>query len=98
MVLGRAALVVTAVREPRGNVDHLTGFSLMITVSEPDSRAAFKDYTEQVNIVRMQRRVPTVRKSPRARSRFRGSPQRQPGSSGSRVSTASAAISSVNGI
>jgi hypothetical protein len=26
-------------------------------VSEPDSRAAFKDHKEQINIVRMQRRV-----------------------------------------
>src|SRR5580658_5069835 len=60
MVLGRAALVVAAVREPRGNVDHLAGFTLMLTVSEPDRRAAFKNYKEQVNIVGMQRRVPAV--------------------------------------
>ena len=59
---GRAALVVAAVRVPRGNVDHLAGFTLMLTVSEPDRRAAFKNYKEQVNIVGMQRRVPAVAK------------------------------------
>ena len=60
MVLGRAALVVAAVREPRRNVDHLTGFNLTIIMSEPESRAAFEDHIEQVNIVGMQRRVSAV--------------------------------------
>ena len=60
MVLGRTALVVAAVREPRGNVDHLAGFSLMIIMSEPESRAALEDHIERVNIVGMQRRVPAV--------------------------------------
>ena len=49
MVLGRAALVVTAVPGPRGNVDHLAGFSLMITVPSRTARS-FKDYPDQVHL------------------------------------------------
>jgi hypothetical protein len=59
-MLGRAALVVAAVRVPRGDVDHLAGFRLMLTVSEPDGRAALEDHVEQVDIVDMQGRVPAV--------------------------------------
>ena len=60
MALRRTALVVAAVRESRGDVDHLSCLALMMVVSQPDRRTALKDHIEQVNLVRMQRRVPAV--------------------------------------